>query len=105
VSNKIIVNTGARNGIGEATAIRLAGDGHHVVVTARRTDRLAQIADRIAASGAGQQHCPTPSPLRSPTRSANHQTWTSTRSFYGPQVSATDGWRCRLRPLSTLKCY
>lgn len=53
MSNKIIVNTGARNGIGEATAIRLAGDGHHVVVTARRTDRLAQIADRIAASGPG----------------------------------------------------
>jgi NADP-dependent 3-hydroxy acid dehydrogenase YdfG len=51
VSNKTIVIIGASSGIGEATATRLAGDGHHVVVAARRTDRLTQIAERINAHG------------------------------------------------------
>jgi NADP-dependent 3-hydroxy acid dehydrogenase YdfG len=51
VPSKTIVIIGASSGIGEATAIRLAGDGHHVVIAARRTDRLIQIRERIAAAG------------------------------------------------------
>jgi NADP-dependent 3-hydroxy acid dehydrogenase YdfG len=51
VQNKIVVIIGASSGIGEATAIRLAGDGHQVVIAARRADRLTQIAERINADG------------------------------------------------------
>jgi NADP-dependent 3-hydroxy acid dehydrogenase YdfG len=51
VPNKIVVIIGASSGIGEATAIRLAGDGHQVVIAARRAHRLTQIADRINADG------------------------------------------------------
>ncbi len=49
--SKTIVIIGASSGIGQAAAIRLANDGHHVVIAARRADRLAQITERITAVG------------------------------------------------------
>lgn len=48
---RVAVVTGASSGIGAATAIRLAEAGYKVVLTARRTDRLEQVAKHIVAVG------------------------------------------------------
>jgi NADP-dependent 3-hydroxy acid dehydrogenase YdfG len=51
VNNKVVAITGASSGIGEATALLLAGRGAKVVLGARGEERLADLAGRIEAAG------------------------------------------------------
>ena len=49
-NGRTAVITGASSGIGAASARRLAAEGFRVVLGARRTDRIQQIADEVGGS-------------------------------------------------------
>ena len=51
LDGKVAFVTGASSGIGEATAVALAGAGAKVALVARRKDRIDALAERIAGSG------------------------------------------------------
>jgi len=51
IKGKVVAITGASSGIGEATARALAAEGAHVVIGARRVDRLQHLAEEIAMAG------------------------------------------------------
>lgn len=55
IQDKVIAITGASSGIGEATARLLAERGAKVVLGARRTERLAVIAEEINGAGGHAQ--------------------------------------------------
>lgn len=51
LANKVAIVTGASAGIGEAIAEELSRAGAHVVITARRKEKLDALASRLSAAG------------------------------------------------------
>ncbi len=51
LSGQVVAVTGASSGIGEATALACARAGAAVALAARRTDRIQELAERIAGEG------------------------------------------------------
>ncbi|BCF92214.1 SDR family oxidoreductase [Paraburkholderia largidicola] len=54
--SRVILITGASSGIGEAAVRLLAAQGHHLVIGARRTERLAALTEELEASGASVRY-------------------------------------------------
>jgi NADP-dependent 3-hydroxy acid dehydrogenase YdfG len=59
IKGKVVAITGASSGIGEATAVLLAGRGAKLILGARRSDRLEALVDRIATAGGQAFYVPT----------------------------------------------
>lgn len=51
IQNKVVLITGASSGIGEAAARLIAAKGAHVVLGARRTERLEKLVGEISSEG------------------------------------------------------
>jgi len=55
--NSVAIVTGASQGIGRSTAIRLARDFSVIVLAARNADALTAVADSVRAAGAEPLVC------------------------------------------------
>lgn len=56
IQDKIVLITGASSGIGEATARLLAQNGAHVILGARRTDRLESLVEEIRSKNGSAEY-------------------------------------------------
>ena len=56
LTGKRALITGGSDGLGRATAVRLAGEGAHVVICGRRADYLTEQANAIASETGGTVH-------------------------------------------------
>src|SRR5256885_9933581 len=59
LEGKVAAVTGATSGIGEATAVALAGAGARIALAGRREDRLTALAERIEGDGGRALAVPT----------------------------------------------
>jgi NADP-dependent 3-hydroxy acid dehydrogenase YdfG len=59
IEGKVVAITGASSGIGEATALLLAERGARLALGARRSERLADLVDRIEKAGGTAVHTRT----------------------------------------------
>src|SRR5690349_7967785 len=59
IRDKNVIITGASSGIGRATALEMARRGAHVVLAARRADRLEEVAAECRALGVRAVAVPT----------------------------------------------
>lgn len=55
--NSVAIVTGASQGIGRSTAVRLARDFSAVVLAARNADALEEVADAVKSAGAEPLIC------------------------------------------------
>lgn len=53
-NSKLVLITGASSGIGAATALNLARSGYELLLTARRTELLEEVAKKCRAAGASK---------------------------------------------------
>jgi NADP-dependent 3-hydroxy acid dehydrogenase YdfG len=100
IQGKVIAITGASSGIGEGTARLLAERGAHVVVGARRTERLEKLVAEIKAAGGSARFRAVDVTSRADTQAFVD----FTRDAFGPvDVIVNNAGIMPLSPLAAMK--